>query len=188
MPTRPSARLALGAVAALALLTPLTACSGGTSYASHCGGGSCTVNLTGEQTFEVDGPDGAERLLWVGPIEPDAVTLTGYGDGVRLLAGQEVRLDGALPVQVISVGGRDVSLRLAATEVDSADDDDRDRYRAVRHDRPDVVVVDVDDRVPTTARTTAPAAPRSSARATTSTSTRTATRTSTRSASTPTKR
>ena len=182
MPTRPAARLALGAVAALALLTPLTACSGGTSYASRCGGGSCTVNLTGEQTFEVDGPDGAERLLRVGPIEPDAVTLTGYSDGVRLRAGQEVRLDGALPVQVVSVGGRDVSLRIAGTEVDSADDDDRDHHRAVRHDRPDVVVVDVGDRVATTARTTAPAAPRSSARATPST------RTSTRSASTPTKR
>ena len=71
------------AVAALALVLPLSACGGvTTSHSSRCSGGTCTVNLTGVQTFEVDGPDGVERNLGVGPIEPDAVTLSVYGEPI----------------------------------------------------------------------------------------------------------
>jgi hypothetical protein len=181
------AGLRLGAAAALALLVPLAACSGGTSYSSRCGGGTCTVNLTGEQTFEVDGLDGVERYLHVGPIEPDAVTVSWLGDGARLTAGQTAQVDGVLPVEVVSVSGRDVTLRLAGTDVDSAADDDRYHYRAARYDQPDVVYVDAGDpgvRPTTTPRATptTTAAPTTTRTTTTrtSTSTRTSSRTTTR--------
>ncbi len=88
-------------------------------------GGTCTVNLTGVQTFEVDGVDGYERDLGVGPIEPDAVTLSVYGEQARLTPGQTGVVN-EVPVEVVSVSGRDVTLRIAATEVESADDDDDD--------------------------------------------------------------
>ena len=122
MPSHRPARLL--AVAALALVLPLSACGGvSTSHSSRCSGGTCTVNLTGVQTFEVDGPDGVERNLGVGPIEPDAVTLSVYGAQARLAPGQSGRID-EVPVEVVSVSGRDVTLRIGATEVESADDDD----------------------------------------------------------------
>lgn len=111
------------AAAALALLLPLSACGGvTTSHSSRCSGGTCTVNLTGVQTFEVDGTDGIERDLGVGPIEPDAVTLSVYGAQARLAPGQSARVD-EVPVEVVSVSGRDVTLRIGGTEVESADDD-----------------------------------------------------------------
>jgi hypothetical protein len=109
--------------AALALVLPLSACGGvTTSHSSRCSGGTCTVNLTGVQTFEVDGPDGVERDLGVGPIEPDAVTLSVYGEQARLTPGQAARI-AEVPVEVVSVSGRDVTLRIGGTEVESADDD-----------------------------------------------------------------
>ena len=114
------------AAAALALVLPLSACGGAvTSHSSRCSGGTCTVNLTGVQTFEVDGVDGYERDLGVGPIEPDAVTLSVYGDQARLAPGQAGVVN-EVPVEVVSVSGRDVTLRIGATEVESADDDDDD--------------------------------------------------------------
>jgi hypothetical protein len=111
------------AAAALALVLPLSACGGtATSHSSRCSGGTCTVNLTGVQTFEVDGPDGVERNLGVGPIEPGAVTLSVYDQQARLAPGQSARID-EVPVEVVSVAGRDVTLRIGGTEVESADDD-----------------------------------------------------------------
>ena len=130
MPSHRPARLL--AVAALALVLPLSACGGvSTSHSSRCSGGTCTVNLTGVQTFEVDGPDGVERNLGVGPIEPDAVTLSVYGEQARLAPGQSGRID-EVPVEVVSVSGRDVTLRIGATEVESADDDDSSASRTHR--------------------------------------------------------
>ncbi len=120
MPSRRSARLL--AAAALAVVLPLSACGGAvTSHSSRCSGGTCTVNLTGEQTVEVDGADGVERDLGVGPIEADAVTLSVAGNQARLVPGQSARL-AEVPVEVLSVAGRDVSLRVGGTEVESADD------------------------------------------------------------------
>lgn len=110
------------AAAALALVLPLSACGGTTtSHSSRCSGGACTVNLTGVQTFEVDGPDGVERFLGVGPIEPDAVTLSMDDQQARLVPGESVRI-GEVPVEVVSVSGRDVTLEIGAIDVESADD------------------------------------------------------------------
>jgi len=120
VPSHRPARLL--AAAALALVLPLSACTT-TSHSSRCSGGTCTVNLTGVQTFEVDGTDGYERHLGVGPIEPDAVTLSVYGEQARLVPGQAGVVN-EVPVEVVSVSGRDVTLRIGATEVESADDDD----------------------------------------------------------------
>jgi hypothetical protein len=120
VPSHRPARLL--AAAALALVLPLAACTT-TSHSSRCSGGTCTINLTGVQTFEVDGTDGYERHLGVGPIEPDAVTLSVYGEQARLAPGQAGVVN-EVPVEVVSVSGRDVTLRIGATEVESADDDD----------------------------------------------------------------
>ncbi len=120
MPSRRSARLL--AAAALAVVLPLSACGGAvTSHSSRCSGGTCTVDLTGEQTVEVDGADGVERDLGVGPIEADAVVLSVAGNQARLAPGQSARV-AEVPVEVLSVAGRDVSLRVGGTEVESADD------------------------------------------------------------------
>jgi hypothetical protein len=121
VPSHRPARLL--AAAALALVLPLSACGGvTTSHSSRCAGGTCTVNLTGVQTFEVDGVDGVERNLGVGPIEPDAVTLSVYDEQARLAPGQSARI-AEVPVEVVSVAGRDVTLKIGGTEVESADDD-----------------------------------------------------------------
>ena len=131
MPSHRPARLL--AAAALALVLPLSACGGAvTSHSSRCSGGTCTVNLTGVQTFEVDGVDGYERDLGVGPIEPDAVTLSVYGEQARLTPGQAGVVN-EVPVEVVSVSGRDVTLRIGATEVESADDDDDSSASHARH-------------------------------------------------------
>jgi hypothetical protein len=61
-------------------LRSLTAC---TSHTSRCAGSSCTVDLTGAQTIEIDPGVGLERDLRVGPIEPGAVTVSVYGDQAR---------------------------------------------------------------------------------------------------------
>ncbi len=123
MPSHRATRLL--AAAALVLVLPLSACGGvTTSHSSRCSDGTCTVDLTGVQTFEVDGPDGVDRHLGVGPIEPEAVTLSVYDEQSRLAPGQSARID-EVPVEVVSVSGRDVTLRIGGTEVESADDDDR---------------------------------------------------------------
>ncbi len=130
MPSRRSARLL--ATAALAVVLPLSACGGTvTSHSSRCSGGTCTVDLTGDQTVEVDGVDGVERDLGVGPIEADAVVLSVAGNQARLVPGQSARL-AEVPVEVLSVAGRDVRLRIGGTEVESADDgaDDGAGHRA----------------------------------------------------------
>ncbi len=124
MPSRRPARLL--AAAALAVVLPLSACGGAvTSHSSRCAGGTCTVDLTGEQTVEVDGADGVERDLGVGPIEAGAVVLSVAGNQARLVPGQSARL-AEVPVEVLSVAGRDVSLRVGGTEVESADDGEDD--------------------------------------------------------------
>ena len=166
MPSPRPARLL--AAAALALVLPLSACGGAvTSHSSRCSGGTCTVNLTGVQTFEVDGVDGYERDLGVGPIEPDAVTLSVYGEQARLTPGQAGVVN-EVPVEVVSVSGRDVTLRIGATEVESADDDGDSSASGVHLKR-------------TTARTTK--TPKPTATATTrATTTTKATATKTRSA------
>jgi len=66
------------------------------------------VNLTGAQTIEIDPGNGIERDLRVGPIEPAAVTVAVYGDGDRLMPGGAAELR----VELVSVAGRDVSLRV----------------------------------------------------------------------------
>jgi hypothetical protein len=101
-----SARLlALAAVATLGLLT---AC---TSHTTHCSGGTCTVNLSGAQVVDVDPSADWERDLQVGPLEPAAVTVSAYGDEARLTPGTAAEVAG-LRVELVSVSGRDVSLRV----------------------------------------------------------------------------
>jgi hypothetical protein len=161
VPSHRPARLL--AAAALALVLPLSACTT-TSHSSRCSGGTCTVNLTGVQTFEVDGVDGYERDLGVGPIEPDAVTLSVYGEQARLTPGQAGVVN-EVPVEVVSVSGRDVTLRIGATEVESADDDDDDSSASGVHLKR------------TTAKATKTPRPTATTRATTTTTKATATKT-----------
>ena len=107
--SRRSARLlALSAVAALGLLT------GCTSHATTCSGSTCTVNLTGAQVVDVDPSTDWERDLQMGPIEPAAVTVSAYGDAARLTPGAAAEVAG-LRVELVSVSGRDVSLRVDRT-------------------------------------------------------------------------
>jgi hypothetical protein len=109
VPTRRSARLlALSAVAAVGLLT------GCTSHATHCSGGTCTVNLSGAQVVDVDPSPDWERDVAVGPIEPAAVTVSAYGDEARLTPGAAAEVAG-LRVELVSVSGQDVSLRVDRT-------------------------------------------------------------------------
>jgi hypothetical protein len=104
--TRRSARLlALSAVAAAGLLT------GCTSHTTRCSGGTCTVDLSGAQVVDVDPSADRERDLQVGPIAPAAVTVSAYGDEARLTPGAEAEVAG-LRVELVSVSGRDVSLRV----------------------------------------------------------------------------
>jgi hypothetical protein len=104
--TRRSARLlVLSAVAAAGLLT------GCTSHTTRCSGGTCTVDLSGAQVVDVDPSADRERDLQVGPIEPAAVTVSAYGDEARLTPGAAAEVAG-LRVELVSVSGRDVSLRV----------------------------------------------------------------------------
>ena len=105
MSRRPARLLAVAAVAVLGLLT------GCTSHTTHCSGGTCTVNLSGAQVVDVDPSADWERDLQVGPIEPAAVTVSAYGQGVRLTPGSAAEVAG-LRVELVSVSGRDVSLRV----------------------------------------------------------------------------
>ena len=94
--------------ASVALLGLLTGC---TSHTVNCVNASCTVNLTGAQTLEVDPGVGVERDLRVGPIEPGVVTVGVAGDEARLTPGTVVHLSD-LQVELTSVSGEDVSLRV----------------------------------------------------------------------------
>jgi hypothetical protein len=105
VPVRRSALLVAGSAALLALL------AGCTSHTTRCSGATCTVNLTGAQTIEIDPGNGIERDLRVGPIEPAAVTVAVYDDGARLTPGGAAELSD-LRVELVSVAGRDVSLRV----------------------------------------------------------------------------
>jgi hypothetical protein len=106
VPLRRSARLL--AVAAVALLGLLTGC---TSHTTRCSGSTCTVNLTGAQTVDVDPRTDWRSDLQVGPIEPAAVTVSAYGDAARLTPGTAAEVSG-LRVELVSVSGSDVSLRV----------------------------------------------------------------------------
>ena len=105
MPVRRPLLLAAGAVAVVGLLT------GCTSHTTTCSGNTCTVNLSGAQSIEIDPGSGVERDLLVGPIEPGAVTVAVYGDAARLPPGGIAELSD-LRVKLVSVAGRDVSLRV----------------------------------------------------------------------------
>lgn len=90
----------------LLALLGATACSGGGSSSSRsnqtrCVNGVCQVSLSGEQTIELE-IGSFERDLRVGPIEPDAVTLSVRGDEARLAPGESAQL-GGLQIQVTSV-------------------------------------------------------------------------------------
>jgi hypothetical protein len=102
----------------LVLLTVLlallggTACAGGTSrsQSTQCVNGHCRISLSGEQTIELE-IGSFERDLRVGPIEPDAVTLSVRGDQARLAPGESAQL-GGLQIQVTSVDGRNAELEV----------------------------------------------------------------------------
>jgi hypothetical protein len=104
-PSRPFALAVAGTVTALGLL------AGCTSHTTQCSGSSCTVNLTGVQTVDIDPSGNYETDLQVGPIEPAAVTVSAYGDAARLTPGGAAQVSG-LRVELVSVSGRDVSLRV----------------------------------------------------------------------------
>jgi hypothetical protein len=95
----------------LALLAmPLVVAAGctATSHTSRCTNGACAINLTGEQSLDVEFGS-LERTLRVSPIEPTAVTLSARGDSARVPAGGSAEV-GDLAVRVVSIAGRDVQL------------------------------------------------------------------------------
>jgi hypothetical protein len=104
--TRRPARLLVAA--SVSLLVLLAGC---TSHTTKCLGSSCSVNLTGAQTIEIDPGGGIERDLRVGPIEPAAVTVSVYGEMARLTPGAAAEVSD-LRVELVSVSGEDVSLRV----------------------------------------------------------------------------
>ena len=93
----------LAAVAALAVL----ALAGCTSHVTRCDGDSCTVDLSGAQTVEIE-LGGVERDLRVDPAG-DAVTVAVRGESARLAAGESAPVGGLL-VRVDAVAGQDVEL------------------------------------------------------------------------------
>lgn len=80
------------------------------SRSSRCSGGVCTIAVSGEQTVPVEFGR-FERDLRVGPIEPDAVTVSARGQQARLAAGAAAEV-GGLAVRVVSVSGREVGLEI----------------------------------------------------------------------------
>ena len=108
MPVRRPLLLVAGAVAVAGMLI------GCTSHTTTCSGSTCTVNLTGAQSIEIDPGTGVERDLLVGPIEPGAVTVAVYSDAARLTPGAAAELSD-LRVELVSVADRDVSLRVGRT-------------------------------------------------------------------------
>lgn len=95
---------------ALLLVLPLVIVAGcqATSHTSRCTNGTCAINLTGEQSVDVEFGR-LERTLRVAPIEQTAVTLSARGDSARVPAGSFAEV-GGLEVQVVSIAGRDVAL------------------------------------------------------------------------------
>ena len=110
MPTRrrPARLLLVASVAVLGLLT------GCTSHSTRCSGSTCTVNLSGAQVVDVDPRADWETDLQVGPIEPAAVTVSGYDGRVRLTPGTAAEVSG-FRAELLPVSGRDVSLRVDRT-------------------------------------------------------------------------
>jgi hypothetical protein len=90
------------------LLLPLVLATGCTSHSSRCVNGTCAINLSGEQSVDVEFGR-LERTLRVAPIEPSAVTLSARGDSARVSSGETAEI-GGLAVQVVSIAGRDVQL------------------------------------------------------------------------------
>jgi hypothetical protein len=93
------------------LLLPLVLATGCTSHTSRCTNGICAINLTGEQSVDVEFGR-LERTLRVAPIEQTAVTLSARGDSARVPAGQTAEV-GGLAVRVVSIAGRDVALTVS---------------------------------------------------------------------------
>lgn len=98
-------RTAVAAVAALGLFT------GCTSHTTRCSVGSCTVDLTGAQTVDIDPAGDRGTDLQVGPIERAAVTVATSDGRARLTPGDAAQVSD-LRVEVISVSGQDVRLRV----------------------------------------------------------------------------
>jgi hypothetical protein len=97
-------RRAVIVLTVLLALLGAVACSGSASSRSNrtqCLNGVCQVSLSGEQTIEME-IGSFERDLRVGPIEPNAVTLSVRGDEARLAPGESAEL-GGLQVRVKSV-------------------------------------------------------------------------------------
>lgn len=109
----------LRAVTTALLVLALTACET-TSHSTSCSPTTCTVNLTGEQTLEIELDQFGERAgsgeqdLRVGPIEPDSVTVSSRGDEARLEPGERAGV-GRFDVTLVSVSGRDVTLEVTRT-------------------------------------------------------------------------
>lgn len=97
-------RRAVIVLTVLLALLGAAACSGSAGSRSHrtqCVNGVCQVSLSGEQTIELE-IGSFERDLRVGPIEPNAVTLSVRGDQARLAPGESAQL-GGLQIRVKSV-------------------------------------------------------------------------------------
>jgi hypothetical protein len=75
--------------------------AGSRSNRTQCVNGVCQVSLSGEQTIELE-IGSFERDLRVGPIEPNAVTLSVRDDQARLAPGESAQL-GRLQIRVKSV-------------------------------------------------------------------------------------
>jgi hypothetical protein len=95
----------------LALPLVLAAGCTATSHTSRCTGGTCAINLTGEQSLDVEFGS-LERTLRVSPIEPTAVTLSARGDSARVSTGGSAEV-GDLAVRVVAIAGRDVQLTVS---------------------------------------------------------------------------
>ncbi|WP_219416837.1 hypothetical protein [Pseudonocardia nigra] len=94
----------------LTVLLGLLAASACTTRTSRCSGSACTVDLSGEQTVEVE-IGTFERDLRVAPIEADAVTVSARGDSALLTVGGTATV-GGLAVTLRSVAGQDVGLEV----------------------------------------------------------------------------
>ncbi|WP_300009172.1 hypothetical protein [Pseudonocardia sp.] len=98
------------AVAAVLLTLLVLASCTATSRSSRCTNGVCTVALSGEQTVEIE-IGSFERDLRVGPIGPDAVTVSARGDAAELGVGDSAQVGGLL-VRVDSISGQDVGMQV----------------------------------------------------------------------------
>jgi hypothetical protein len=103
------ARTALAVLAALIGLLAPAGCTA-TSRSSSCVNGTCTIGLSGEQTVEIE-IGSFERDLRVGPIRPDAVTVSARGEAADIGVGGSAQVGGLL-VRVDSISGRDVGLQV----------------------------------------------------------------------------